>query len=165
MLTNISGLNRTLRNALSPKAVEQRAVYADLARSALFRAYPSIKNFTAELCVLDAGQSLELFWSILDLGGPAPGGWHQVHDLKVMFLRPADGAEVTVPLSGHIAGFHAWYRMRGGMVPVMPLSFPWEAAFPGTAWIPCGREKPFRDRETFRSQLLTEGILPNVIVQ
>lgn len=123
MLTNISGLNRTLRNALSPKAVEQRAVYADLARSALFRAYPSIKNFTAELCVLDAGQSLELFWSILDLGGPAPGGWHQVHDLKVMFLRPADGAEVTVPLSGHIAGFHAWYRMRGGMVPVIPLSF------------------------------------------
>ncbi len=33
MLTTISGLNRTLRNVWSPKVVEQRAVYADLAKS------------------------------------------------------------------------------------------------------------------------------------
>ena len=88
MLTNLSGQNRTRRTAVSPKVIEQRAVYADLARQALFRAYPSMRQFTAELCVLDApGEALELFWSILDLGGPAPGGWHQVHDLKVEIGR------------------------------------------------------------------------------
>ncbi|OPZ24105.1 MAG: hypothetical protein BWZ02_02961 [Lentisphaerae bacterium ADurb.BinA184] len=122
MLTNLSGLNRTRRTAVSPKVLEQRAVYADLAKRALFRAYPSRRGFTAELCILDAGEALELFWSILDLGGPAPGGWHQVHDLKVAFERAADGARVEVPLTGHVAGFHAWYRMRGGMVPVLPCS-------------------------------------------
>ena len=63
------------------------------------------------------------FWSILDLGGPAPGGWHQVHDLKVVFERAGGGAKVELPLSGHIAGFHAWYRMRGGMISILPQSF------------------------------------------
>lgn len=123
MLTQISGQNRTRRTALSPKVLEQRARYAELARGALFRAYPSMTDFTAELCIVEAGDVLELFWSVLDLGGPAPGGWHQVHDLKVQFERTADGARVELPLSGHIAGFHAWYRMRGGMVSVLPESF------------------------------------------
>ena len=123
MLTNISGQNRTRRAAVSPKVIEQRAVYADLAKSALFRAYPSMVNLTAELCVLDAGEALEMFWSVLDLGGPAPGGWHQVHGLKVVFERACDGAKVELPLSSHIAGFHAWYRMRGGMISILPLSF------------------------------------------
>jgi hypothetical protein len=124
MLVNLSGQKRTRRTAVSPKVIEQRAVYADLAKAALFRAYPSMKHFTAELCVLDApGEVLELFWSILDLGGPAPGGWHQVHELKVVFERAADAAKVELPLSGHIAGFHAWYRMRGGMISVLPNSF------------------------------------------
>ncbi len=123
MLTNISGQNRTRREAVSPKVIEQRAVYADLAKHSLFRAYPSMKNFTAELCLLDACEVLELFWSVIDLGGPAPGGWHQVHDLKVVFERAGDGVKVELPLSGHIAGFHAWYRMRGGMISVLPGSF------------------------------------------
>lgn len=124
MLTNISGLNRTRRADVSPKVIEQRALYADLAKTALFRAYPSMKNFTAEVCVLDAdGGVLELFWSVLDLGGAAPGGWYQVHDLKLVFERAGDGAKVELPLSSHIAGFHAWYRMRGGMIPILPTSF------------------------------------------
>ena len=62
MLANISGQNRTRRTAVSPKVIEQRAVYADLAKNVLFRAYPSMKNFTAEIGVLDAGGVLELFW-------------------------------------------------------------------------------------------------------
>jgi hypothetical protein len=37
--------------------------------------------------------------------------------------RTADGARVELPLTGHVAGFHAWYRMRGGMVSVLPCSF------------------------------------------
>ena len=82
-----------------------------------------MRNFTAELCVLDADDVLEMFWSVLNLGGPAPGGWHQVHDLKVVFTRAGDGATVELPLSGHIAGFHAWYRMRGGMISILPNSF------------------------------------------
>ena len=123
MLTNISGQNRTRRSELSPKVLEQRVAYAELAQNALFRGYPSMRNFTAELCMLDAGEVLELFWSILDLGGPAPGGWHQVHDLRVVLERAGDGAVVTLPLSGHIAGFHAWYRMRGGMISILPNSF------------------------------------------
>ena len=65
---------------------------------------------------------LELFWSIHNLGGEAPGGWHQVLDLKLVFERTSDGATQTVELSSHIAGFHAWYRMRGGMIPVLPTS-------------------------------------------
>ena len=60
---------------------------------------------------------------MLDLGGPAPGGWHQVHDLKVVFERAGDGATVELPLARHVAGFHAWYRMRGGMISVLPNSF------------------------------------------
>ena len=128
MLTNISGQNRTRRAAVSPKVTEQRAAYADLAKSALLRAYPSMEHFTAELCVLDAGDVLELFWSVVDLGGPAPGGWHQVHDLKVVFERGGDGATVELPLSDHIAGFHAWYRMRGGMISVLPNSFYFDLA-------------------------------------
>ena len=123
MLTNVSGQNRTRRTAVSPKVLEQRAVYADLAKNAIFRAYPSMKNFTAELCVLEAGEALELFWSILELGGPTPGGWHQVHDLKVVLTRTSDNRQVELPLSTHIAGFHAWYRMRGGMISVLPNSF------------------------------------------
>ena len=123
MLTHISGAYRTRRAELSPKVLQQRALYAELARAALFREYPSTRNFAAEVCILDAGDVLELFWTVLDLGGPAPGGWHQVHDLKLSFERASDGAKVPLPLSGHIAGFHAWYRMRGGMVPVLPCSF------------------------------------------
>ncbi len=123
MLTNISGQNRTRRTAVSPKVVEQRGLYADIAKKALLRAYPSMKNFTAEVCIADAGESLELFWSIIDLGGPAPGGWHQVHDLKVVLERAGDGTKVDLPLTSHVAGFHAWYRMRGGMISVLPQSF------------------------------------------
>lgn len=122
MLKHISGQYRTRRTDVSPKVVEQKALYAEMAKKALLRAYPSMKDFTAELCILDAGEGLELFWSILDLGGPAPGGWHQVHDLKVVLER-SGGAKVELPLSGHIAGFHAWYRMRGGMISVLPGSF------------------------------------------
>ena len=123
MLTHISGQYRTRRTEVSPKVLEQRAFYAELARKALLREYPSMKNFTAEVCILDAGDVLELFWSILDLGGPAPGGWHQVHDLKLVLDRAGDGAKVELPLSGHVAGFHAWYRVRGGMVSILPASF------------------------------------------
>jgi len=122
LLKYLSGQNRTRRAGVSPKVVEQQALYASMAREALFRAYPSIKNFTAELCVLDAAGALELFWSILDLGGPAPGGWFQVHDLKVVFERVSDSTTVELPLAGHVAGFHAWYRMRGGMISVLPNS-------------------------------------------
>jgi hypothetical protein len=122
MLTNISGLNRTRRTEISPKVREVRERYAQLAQGALFRGYPSMTDFAAELCVLDAGDKLELFWSILNLGGAAPGGWHQVHDLTAVFER-ADGMRVVLPLSGHIAGFHAWYRMRGGMISILPNSF------------------------------------------
>ncbi len=122
MLKQLSGFNRTRRVALSPKVLETRAEYARLAGDALFRAYPSMQDFTAEICLLDAGGMLELFWSIHNLGGEAPGGWHQVLDLKLVFERTSDGATQTVELSSHIAGFHAWYRMRGGMIPVLPTS-------------------------------------------
>ena len=123
MLQFVSGQQRTRRTDVSPKVTEMRAVYADLAKAALFRAYPSMKDFAAELCVLDGDGMLELFWSVLDLGGPAPGGWHQVYDLAVVLERAADRKQVKLPLAGHIAGFHAWYRMRGGMVSILPSSF------------------------------------------
>lgn len=122
MLTQISGQNRTRRTEVSPKVREVREAYTRLAAGALLRGYPSMKDFAAELCVLDAGDKLELFWSVLNLGGEAPGGWHQVHDLTVVLER-ADGETMRLPLSGHIAGFHAWYRMRGGMISILPNSF------------------------------------------
>ena len=103
MLKNISGVNRTRRTAVSPKVMEVREEYARLALHALLRSYPSQQDFTAEICLLDAGDKLELFWSILELGGPAPGGWHQVLDLKLVFERACDGAKVTTELDAHIA--------------------------------------------------------------
>ncbi|MHB9131315.1 MAG: hypothetical protein ACYDBB_09525 [Armatimonadota bacterium] len=123
MLKNFSGFNRTRRTQISPKVKEVRETYALLAQGALFRAYPSMKNFGAEICLLDAGDMLELFWSLLDLGGEVPGGWHQVQNLTLVFERAGDGKVVKAPLSDHIAGFHAWYRMRGGMAPILPNSF------------------------------------------
>ena len=122
MLTYVSGQYRTRRSESSPKVREQRAVYEQLARGALFRAYPAMPDLGVELCLLDAGDALELFWDLQNLGGPAPGGWHQVFDLTVEFVRTGDGQTVRHALTEHTAGFHAWYRMRGGMISVLPLS-------------------------------------------
>ena len=123
MLKNISGECRTRRKETSPKIQEVRRTYEELASRSLFRAYPSVPDFGAEVCILDCGDMLELFWSIANLGGEAPGGWHQVHDVRLVFERKSDGRAVTLDLTGHTAGFHAWYRMRGGMTPVLPASF------------------------------------------
>lgn len=122
MLTYISGKNRTRREEVSPKVQEVKAQYERIAEQAVFRAYPSIPDFGVEICLLDGGDMLELFWSIFNLGGDAPGGWHQVTDLTLSFRRRGDGRPVSLVLSAHVAGFHAWYRMRGGMVSVLPNS-------------------------------------------
>ena len=122
MLTNLSGKNRTRRKEVSPKVKEALQTYSVLARQALLRAYPSIPNFGVEICILDAEDSLELFWSVFDLGGDAPGGWYQAHNVKLVFERASDGKTVEQDLIGHVAGFHAWYRMRGGMISVLPRS-------------------------------------------
>lgn len=123
MLKYISGEYRTRRREVSLKVREVLDTYAVLARNALFRAYPSIPDFGVEVCILDAGDMLELHWTIRNLGGEAPGGWHQVFDLQLTLERTNDGKTVTIPLAGHVAGFHAWYRMRGGMVSILPNSF------------------------------------------
>ncbi|MBI2195159.1 MAG: hypothetical protein HYU36_24530 [Planctomycetes bacterium] len=113
---------RTRRRELSPKVQQVREEYAVLAQQAVFRAYPSMPNLGVEICILDAGDMLELFWRILDIGGEAPGGWHQVHDLTLQFERGSDSKKISVGLAGHVAGFYAWYRMRGGMVSILPNS-------------------------------------------
>ena len=122
MLTHISGETRTRRREVSPKVKEVRAEYERLAQHAVLRTYPSVPNFGAEICILDCGDMLELFWSIFNLGGEAPGGWHQATDLKLCFRRRSDGKTTELDLTGHVAGFHAWYRMRGGMISVLPTS-------------------------------------------
>ena len=63
MLKNISGQNRTLRSEVSPKLLEQKALYETMAQGAIFRAYPCMKNLSVEI---------QTFFFILLVGTQCP---------------------------------------------------------------------------------------------
>ena len=117
MLKYLSGEFRSRRTRIPVRIRQAQEEFRDLAKTAIFRADATAKTLEIEIAILDAGDKLELFWH-----APHIDDWYMAHDLSLELVRDGDAKTVVIPLSKDLTGFHALYRMRGAMPPVVPQS-------------------------------------------